>query len=80
LIFSIAALATGKISVAQTAVIGSILSNTLLVLGLCYLAATWDGDMEDFPQEVLLTNSRLLLIALGSLVTVASLVTYNSGR
>ena len=64
---------------AQTAVIGSILSNTLLVLGLCYLAATWDNDMEDFPQEVLLTNSRLLLIALGSLVTVASLVTYNNG-
>jgi Ca2+:H+ antiporter len=76
---SIAALATGKISVAQTAVVGSILSNTLLVLGLCHLAATWDSDMEDFPREVLLTTSRLLLIALGGLVTVASLVTYNTG-
>lgn len=79
LIFSIVALAYGKITVAQTAVIGATLSNNLLILGLCLLAATWEKDLDKLPVVLILTNFRLLLIALGSLVMVATFVSFSEG-
>lgn len=80
LIFSLVALALGEVTVVQTAVMGSILSNTLLVLGICFVAAAWDQDIDDLPRDVILTNSRLLLIALGSLVMVTTFVSYHAGE
>lgn len=80
LIFSLAALAFGKVTVAQTAVIGSIFSNNLLILGICFLVAAWGKDLQQFPRELILTNFRLLMIALGSLVMVATLVSYSEGQ
>ena len=64
----------------QTSVMSSILSNTLLVLGICLVAAAWDEDIGELPHELVLTNSRLLLIALGSLVMVATFVSYHAGQ
>lgn len=50
LIFSLVALAIGEVSLVLTAIMGSILSNTLFVLGVCFMAAAWDSDIDNLPR------------------------------
>lgn len=80
LIFSLVALALGEVSLVQTAVMGSILSNTFFILGVCFMATAWDSDIDNLPRELILTNSRLLVIALGSLVIVTTFMSYHKGE
>ena len=77
LIFSIVALTRGETLIVQTAVIGAILLNSLLVLGFCFVMAGWHGSIEDFPQSLTRANSQMLMIALGSLIMPAAFVAWS---
>lgn len=79
MIFALVAVGLEKVSVVQTAVVGAILSNNLLVLGLCFIVAGWESDIDCFPRILAVTNARLQLIALGGLVAVSTLVSYGKG-
>ena len=77
LIFSMVALQRGETLIVQTAVIGAILLNSLLVLGFCFVMAGWHGSIEDLPQSLTQANSQMLMIALGSLIMPAAFVAWS---
>ena len=77
LIFSIVALSQGETLIVQTAVIGAILLNSLLVLGLCFVIAGWHGCIEDLPFTLARANTQLLMISVGSLVMPAAFVAWS---
>ncbi|CAZ79696.1 unnamed protein product [Tuber melanosporum] len=68
LIISILALVKGEIVIVQTSLIGSILSNLLLVLGLSFIAGGYNRIQQSFNTTVAQTASSLLALAVGSLV------------
>lgn len=82
---SIVALKEGEIRIVQSSMLGSILSNILLVLGCCFLAGgihntrtgTAEGIEQDFNTTVASTMSSLMVVATASLIIPAtvSLVT-----
>jgi len=81
LIVSIVALKNGEIRIVQSSMLGSILSNILLVLGCCFLAGgirnTRDGLSSGIEQEfnstVASTMSSLMAVASASLIIPATL-------
>ncbi|KAG9233761.1 Sodium/calcium exchanger protein-domain-containing protein [Amylocarpus encephaloides] len=81
LIVSIVALTKGEIRIVQSSMLGSILSNLLLVLGCCFLAGgitnttegTALGIEQDFNMTVASTMSSLLSVAAASLIIPATL-------
>ena len=73
LIVSIVALKGGEIRIVQSSMLGSILSNMLLVLGCCFVAGGIRGGMQDFNETVASTMSSLMLVASASLVIPATL-------
>ncbi len=62
------ALRAGLIAVVQASVIGSILSNALLVLGLAFLAGGWKHGTLRFGGEVPRMIASLLMLAVAALV------------
>jgi len=68
LIVAIIALIDNKIRVVQTSLIGSILSNLLLVLGMCFLAGGVNRREQFFNTTVAQTAASLLALAVGSLI------------
>jgi len=68
LIISILALVKGEIVIVQTSLIGSILSNLLLVLGMAFIAGGYNRIEQNFNTTVAQTASSLLALAVGSLV------------
>ncbi|RMY70198.1 hypothetical protein D0864_10938, partial [Hortaea werneckii] len=68
LIVSIIALAQGKILIVQTSLIGSMLSNLLLVLGMCFFLGGARRTEQFFNLTVAQTASSLLALAIGSLI------------
>ena len=68
LIVSILALVKGEIVIVQTSLIGSILSNLLLVLGMAFIAGGYNRIEQNFNTTVAQTASSLLALAVGSLV------------
>jgi Ca2+:H+ antiporter len=77
---SIVALKDGQIRIVQSSMLGSILSNILLVLGCCFLAGgihntttgTARGIEQDFNSTVASTMSSLMAVASASLIIPAT--------
>lgn len=73
LIVSIVALRQGEIRIVQASMLGSILSNILLVLGCCLLAAGIRQTESSFNGTVASTMSSLMAVASASLIIPATL-------
>ena len=67
LFISIFALQAGLVVVVQTALIGSILANTLLVLGLAFLIGGLRHGTQTFHAPAVRTLATLLLLAVAAL-------------
>jgi Ca2+:H+ antiporter len=68
LLISILALTKGRIGLVQAAMVGSILSNTLLVLGMCYFA----GGLRFHEQMYTVASSQVQISLLG--LSIAAIV------
>ncbi|KAI8957685.1 Calcium/proton exchanger [Daldinia sp. FL1419] len=68
LIVAIIALTKGQIKVVQTSLVGSILSNLLLVLGFCFFCGGINRREQYFNTTVAQTAASLLALAVGSLI------------
>ncbi|ATY59405.1 calcium ion transporter Vcx1, putative [Cordyceps militaris CM01] len=80
LIVSIAALRDGQIEVVQSSMLGSILSNLLLVMGMCFLfgglvhrGTNGNGTEQTFSAAVAQTTCSLMALSSASLVLPAAL-------
>ncbi|KAI9884298.1 MAG: hypothetical protein M1823_003907 [Watsoniomyces obsoletus] len=73
LIVSIVALKNGEIRIVQSSMLGSILSNVLLVLGCCFLFGGYGRLEQHFNTTVASTLSSLMAVASASLVIPATL-------
>ncbi|KAJ9666565.1 Vacuolar calcium ion transporter [Coniosporium apollinis] len=73
LIVSIVALKNGEIRIVQSSMLGSILSNILLVLGCCFLAGGMVRQEQTFNTTVASTMSSLMAVASASLIIPATL-------
>lgn len=72
LIVAIVALARGEIRIVQTSMLGSILSNTLLVLGSSFIAGGYNRIQQKFNATVAQTMSSLMALAVTSLLIPAA--------
>ncbi|ORY96892.1 Sodium/calcium exchanger protein-domain-containing protein [Syncephalastrum racemosum] len=72
LILGIIALKEGLIRVVQASVMGSILSNILLVLGFCFLAGGLTRSEQTFSNTAAQTSSSLLALTVLSLLVPAA--------
>jgi Ca2+:H+ antiporter len=68
LIVGIIALAKKEIILVQTSLIGSMLSNLLLVMGMCFFFGGWRRTHQNFNTTVAQTAASLLALAVGSLI------------
>lgn len=81
LIVSIVALKQGEIRIVQSSMLGSILSNILLVLGCCFLAGGIREQERSFNETVASTMSSLMAVASASLIIPATLyAVMNNGK
>ncbi|SCU98591.1 LAFA_0G18976g1_1 [Lachancea sp. 'fantastica'] len=72
LIVSVIALYNNQITIVQASMLGSILSNLLLVLGFCFLAGGYNRVEQNFNQTAAQTMSSLLAISCASLLIPAA--------
>lgn len=72
LIVAIVALYRGEIRIVQTSMLGSILSNTLLVLGCSFVAGGYNRIQQNFNATVAQTMSSLMALAVTSLLIPAA--------
>jgi Ca2+:H+ antiporter len=72
LIVSIIALVQGLITVVQASMLGSILSNLLLVLGMCFFFGGLKRQEQVFNVTAAQTSASLLFIATSSLLLPAA--------
>ncbi|TVY33572.1 Vacuolar calcium ion transporter [Lachnellula subtilissima] len=68
IIVAVIALAKDNITVVQTSLIGSMLSNLLLVLGMCFFFGGLRRQEQFFNQTVAQTAASLLALAIGSII------------
>ncbi|KAI0408984.1 Calcium/proton exchanger [Xylaria palmicola] len=68
LIVAIIALTQNQVTVVKTSLIGSVLSNLLLVLGFCFLAGGFNRSEQYFNTTVAQTAASLLALAVASLI------------
>ncbi|PQE09171.1 putative Ca2+-transport (H+ Ca2+ exchange) protein [Rutstroemia sp. NJR-2017a BBW] len=68
MIVAIIALAKGEVVVVQTSLIGSILSNLLLVMGMCFFFGGLRRTEQFFNQTVAQTAASLLALAVASVI------------
>lgn len=72
LIVSIIALKENQVRIVQASMLGSILSNLLLVLGCCFIAGGVTRVQQTFNQTVAQTMSSLMVLATSSLLIPAA--------
>lgn len=72
LIVSIIALKDNQIRIVQASMLGSILSNLLLVLGMCFVAGGLTRVQQTFNQTVAQTMSSLMALATSGLLIPAA--------
>lgn len=72
LIVSIIALKDNQVRIVQASMLGSILSNLLLVLGCCFVAGGFTRVQQTFNQTVAQTMSSLMALATASLLIPAA--------
>lgn len=68
IIVAVIALAKDEILVVQTSLIGSILSNLLLVMGMCFLFGGLRRSEQYFNETVAQTAASLLALSIGSII------------
>ncbi|RAK96574.1 calcium/proton exchanger [Aspergillus ibericus CBS 121593] len=68
LIVAIIALVDNEVTIVQTSLIGSMLSNLLLVMGMCFFFGGIDRLEQHFNPVVAQTAASLLALAVGSLI------------
>ncbi|KAG5980741.1 hypothetical protein E4U55_003709 [Claviceps digitariae] len=68
LIVAVIALADGKVAIVQTSLIGSILSNLLLVMGFCFFFGGLRRQEQHFNHTVAQTAASLLALAASSVI------------
>ncbi|RKF60873.1 Vacuolar calcium ion transporter [Golovinomyces cichoracearum] len=68
IIVAVIALAKNEIVVVQTSLIGSILSNLLLVMGMCFFFGGLRRTEQFFNQTVAQTSASLLALSIGSII------------
>lgn len=68
LIIAIIALSQGEVSIVQTSLVGSILSNLLLVLGFCFFFGGLRRTEQYFNTTVAQTAASLLALAVASVI------------
>ncbi|KAL9034683.1 MAG: hypothetical protein Q9214_006935, partial [Letrouitia sp. 1 TL-2023] len=73
LIVSIVALKNNEIRIVQASMLGSVLSNILLVLGCCFLAGGIRFPEQKFNETVASTMSSLMAVSTASLIIPATL-------
>lgn len=78
LIVSIIALKQRKILIVQTSLIGSMLSNLLLVLGMCFYLGGINRVKQHFNITVAQTASSLLALSIGSLIIPTAFLRFGS--
>lgn len=72
LIVSVIALREGQIRIVQASMLGSLLSNLLLVLGFCFVFGGYNRVQQKFNQTAAQTMSSLLAISSASLLIPAA--------
>lgn len=72
LIIAIVALYRGQIRIVQTSMLGSILSNILLVTGCCFLAGGWNRVQQKFNLTAAQTMASLMALSGTSLMIPAA--------
>ncbi|EDO19049.1 hypothetical protein Kpol_2000p13 [Vanderwaltozyma polyspora DSM 70294] len=72
LIVSVIALKEGQVRIVQASMLGSLLSNLLLVLGFCFLFGGYGRVQQTFNQTAAQTMSSLLAISCASLLLPAA--------
>ncbi|GMI43597.1 hypothetical protein TeGR_g4362 [Tetraparma gracilis] len=75
LIICIIAIKTGELRVVQLSLLGSILSNLMLVLGCAFLAGGMRHPIQNFNKSASSTNASLLMLAVLCLVLPSALQT-----
>ncbi|MGI8475230.1 MAG: calcium/proton exchanger [Thermomicrobiales bacterium] len=68
LFVSIFALRAGLVTVVQASIVGSILGNSLLVLGLAFFLGGWKHGVQKFGAEAPRMISTLLMLAVAALI------------
>ncbi|KAF5659303.1 ca2+:h+ antiporter [Fusarium heterosporum] len=68
LIVAILALVDGKVIIVQTSLVGSILSNLLLVLGFCFFFGGLRREAQYFNETVAQTAASMLALAVASVI------------
>ena len=79
LIVSILALVQGQVDIVQESLIGSMLSNLLLVMGMCFFFGGINREKQHFNITVAQTASSLLALAVGSLIIPAAFQAWADG-
>ncbi|RIA93029.1 Ca2+/H+ antiporter [Glomus cerebriforme] len=74
LIVAIIALKDGQIRVVQASILGSIISNLLLVLGMCFVAGGFYYKEQKFNQTAAQTSSSLMALACIGLIIPAAFI------
>ncbi|KAK5105777.1 hypothetical protein LTR62_002157 [Meristemomyces frigidus] len=80
LIVSVIALTQGKILIVQTSLIGSMLSNLLLVLGMCFFFGGLKRTEQFFNLTVAQTAASLLALSIGSLIIPTAFSIFTPGN
>lgn len=80
LIVSILALVNGQILIVQTSLIGSMLSNLLLVLGMCFSVGGYNRIEQHFNVTVAQTAASLLALSVGSLIIPTAFAQWGNGE
>ncbi|CAD6579685.1 MAG: hypothetical protein ASARMPRED_009220 [Alectoria sarmentosa] len=79
LIVSIIALVKNEVDIVQESLIGSMLSNLLLVMGMCFFFGGLNRVEQHFNITVAQTASSLLALAVGSLIIPAAFQAWADG-
>ena len=76
---AIIALTKDEVVIVQTSLIGSMLSNLLLVLGMCFLFGGVNRLEQHFNPVVAQTATSLLALAVGSLIIPTAFHQWSTG-
>ena len=80
LIVAIIALVQGEVTIVQTSLIGSMLSNLLLVMGMCFFFGGINRIEQKFNEVVAQTAASLLALAVSSLIIPTAFSTWAAGE
>lgn len=80
LIVSVIALVHDEVIIVQTSLIGSMLSNLLLVLGMCFFFGGINRIEQFFNMTVAQTAASLLSLAIASLIIPTAFASWSSGE